>query len=336
MITKLPLVIDISHWKAVPDFNALIPRPFLIITKATEHVSYTDATFTRYFAAMRAAGYLRGAYHFFRKAYDAATQARHFIQTLNPYIDPDDILVLDVEEGGETAAQLLTFLDLVVLAFPSNIVMLYGRKNLLDPIPMTDAQKRRMKAFPIWTAGYPVNADLYETVPSFYIPDQSKYGPVWLWQYSNHGDIGGIAGDTDVNWIHPTLYDLISGSVTLPPVVIGETMQGKVKSFTNLRYDKNHTSADLGDLLAGDIVTYAVSGTGTDGLTYHYLTDATRGGVPVRRTDGRTVAEANCWAYAANIDPIEPPAEITPPSRVLLEWDDAAGNVVTRKTYIPE
>jgi lysozyme len=204
MILKQPLAVDISHWKTVNDFAAISPRPVLIITKATEHVSYTDPTFVKYFTLMKTAGYKRGAFHFFRRFYNATEQARHFCDTIRPYVLDDDILVLDFEEGGETAAQLIAFLGYVRAQFPRNLIMNYSRQNLMNAIPMTAAQADVLRQYPVWVAGYPANPDQYSSVPYFYKPN-GNWGEVWLWQYTSSGVVSGISGDVDCNWMRADL-----------------------------------------------------------------------------------------------------------------------------------
>ena len=216
MNIKTPIVYDISHYKEVADFNAINPRPFLMITKSTEGTGFVDNKFIRFFDGMEQAAMHRGCYHFHRKAYSATAQAQHFVNVISGVVTSNDILVLDVEEGGESASQLLEFMEYVKDVYPASIIMIYSRKNILDPISMTTAQKVRMKAFPTWSAGYPFNPDLYSWPPASYIPDQTKYGPVWLWQYSSSGIVQGIQGSVDLNWIHPDLFELLDG--TAPPV----------------------------------------------------------------------------------------------------------------------
>jgi len=93
-----------------------------------------------------------------------------------------DILMLDVEEGGEKASQLWAWFHYVRSAFPNNICMLYSRKSVLDLIVMTQSERDYFKQIPVWTSGYPDNPDLLPSVPSWYIPDQTRWGQVLLWQ----------------------------------------------------------------------------------------------------------------------------------------------------------
>jgi GH25 family lysozyme M1 (1,4-beta-N-acetylmuramidase) len=205
MNIKQPAAYDVSHYKIIPNFIVINPKPILMLTKATEGTSYVDETFTQYASGMMLIGCTRGFYHFHRKAFSPTQQAQHFINTISTNdLLSSDILVLDVEEGGETAAQLWTWLETVRHSFPNNLLMIYSRANILNPIAMTASEKEYFRNVVIWTAGYPFFPDLYSVVPSGYIPDQSKWGPVWMWQYSSHGVVTGISGDVDCNWISPT------------------------------------------------------------------------------------------------------------------------------------
>lgn len=235
MLIKKPAFYDVSHWKDIPDFTKVDPKPLLFGTKATEGTTLVDSKFVTFFAGMKQIGVRRLAYHFHRKIANPTEQARHFCNTVRPHITKEDILALDVEEGGETAAQLQTWLEYVMAQFPENMVWVYSRKNLLDPIPMfirslfpglegklvkehplnavqmSTAQRAFFTRIPVWTAGYPANPDLYDSVPSFYVPDPAKWGPVWAWQYTDKGKVVGIVGDVDLNWMSPALIAWLGG-----------------------------------------------------------------------------------------------------------------------------
>lgn len=218
MQIKLPAVYDISHYKEVPDFKLVSPKPVLFITKATEAypgtIYYaTDDKFLRFYQGMMELEVIRGAYHFHRKSLSPVLQAQHFVRTISQVdILPTDFLILDVEEGGETAAQLWAWLEYVKSHFPNNRLLMYSRKNILDPIKMTESEKAYFRDIPIWTAGYPTFPDLFSKVPSWYTPDTTKWGKTVLWQYGK-GAVQGIQGDTDLNWIEQNFYENLGSNV---------------------------------------------------------------------------------------------------------------------------
>lgn len=220
MIIKQPACYDGSHyWSSVPDFKLIDPRPAVMIFKASEAFppyGIEDNKFVDYFSRSLEIGCIRGAYHFFRRAYNPIKQAEYYLSIISKVdILPTDILILDVEEGKETASQLWAFFETVKKKYPDNLLMIYSRKNILDPIVMTYAEKEYFKNIPTWTAGYPIFPDLFSSVPNSklfsYTPDQTKFGPVYFWQYSSVGIIKGINGSVDLNWINP-LYSPLLGT----------------------------------------------------------------------------------------------------------------------------
>ncbi len=218
MNLKIPLVLDTSHWEQIADWGKITPRPVLGITKATEGDFYQDDTFIRYWQGMKANNIPRTAYHFHRKNIPYYSQAKYFTDFVKSAgVTDADYFALDLEEGGETATQILAWIDAVEKIFPHNAILIYSRKNILDPIVMTEAQKGRLKRYPTWIAGYPNNPDLYKTIPSFYIPDQTKWGAPWLWQYTDKGSVSGVIGAVDCNWIDPVFLALIEEPVIQPP-----------------------------------------------------------------------------------------------------------------------
>lgn len=218
MIVKSPACYDGSHyWSSVPDFKLIDPRPAVMIFKASEAFppyGETDSKFVDYFSRSIEIGCIRGAYHFFRKAYDPVKQANHFLSVMSKVdVLSTDMLILDVEEGGEKASQLWSWFEAVRREYPNNLLLIYSRKNILDAINMTYSEKEYFKKIATWTAGYPYFPDLVTKVPAAYTPDQSKYGPVYFWQYSGVGIIKGIKGSVDLNWINPTYLPLLGTNV---------------------------------------------------------------------------------------------------------------------------
>jgi GH25 family lysozyme M1 (1,4-beta-N-acetylmuramidase) len=222
---KVPPVYDVSHWKEIPDFKLVNPRPVLFITKATEAhpgtaYNHTDDKFIRFATGMMQIGCIRGFFHFNRKDCDATKQAEHFIDIISQTdILSTDLLILDFEEplsileNGLMSSRLWAWFERVKHAFPKNLLMLYSRKNILDPIVMTNAEKEYFKKIPTWTAGYPFLPDLYSVIPSAYTPDQSKWGAPGLWQYSDKGIVEGIQGSVDLNLITPFFLNAIGNNI---------------------------------------------------------------------------------------------------------------------------
>lgn len=258
MIIKLPAGYDVSHWKEIPDFKLVTPRPALFITKATEAYpgtgwNHTDDKFERFAGGMMEIGCTRGFFHFFRKALDARRQAEHFVNVISRIdILKSDLLILDVEEGGEKTSQLWSWMEVVRAAFGDNLRLIYSRANILNPIVMTEGERAYFRKIYTWTAGYPFFPDLYTAIPRGYIPDQTKYGPAVLWQYSAHGRVEGIVGDVDLNLITPEFQAILESRKT----VIGETTMALLtgKCTTQAKVWKDVGLLQVGTVQAGQQV----------------------------------------------------------------------------------
>jgi len=234
MIIKLPAAYDIAgSYESVPDWSALNPKPLLVIHKATEGNFYQDAKCKPSLVGMAANGISRGVYHFHRKAINAITQAQYFCNFIQGAINDSDLIVLDIEESGETAKQIMDWLVYVQSQFPHNRLMVYSRKNILDPITMTTAQKDYLRQIPVWTAGYPANPDNYTTPPAAYVPDQTRWGQVWLWQYSVKGIVSGVIGECDLDWIAPEFAALLGAPP--PPIDVISYPYDGVKHVSGFR-----------------------------------------------------------------------------------------------------
>lgn len=106
MIADMPRGIDVSKyqgevdWKQVAD--AGIRFAFARAVEDKPPADTADHTFADNFEGMKAAGILRGAYHFFRPRRDAAEQARLFVSIVGQ-LQPGDLPpVIDFEHDGRS------------------------------------------------------------------------------------------------------------------------------------------------------------------------------------------------------------------------------------------
>lgn len=330
MQIKIPTVYDTSHWERVPDFALVRPRPILVITKATEGTSYKDPTMPVYLADLKQDGIRRGVYHFFRKAYSATQQADWFVNYIRPHVTSEDILALDFEEGGETADQLIAFLDRLKPFYPTNITLLYSRRSLMDSIPMTQAQKDKLRNYHTWIAGYPFSPDLYSEIPNFYIPDPTRWGKPWLWQYTDRGLPDGTSGDgTDCNWIDPEFFALIGASTMA---------QYKVKTNITLRVRlaapaaDGTLGADAGKVMVAGDVFYSDQTNSASGVPWLRITQI------VKAADGKALtppAGSSWWcngsAMYVELISAPPPAPVEPSIFITHEFSDVV--TVNGKKY---
>jgi lysozyme len=200
--------IDVSHYQGVIDWTTLVASSGeqFVYTKATESVSTTDPYFHDNWAGIKAAGLLRGAYHFFHADQDALAQADYFLKKLgsangSAQLGPGDLpAALDLETtGGCSPATVLAgaakWLELVAVAT--------GRQPLLYTYTsfwrQTLGNLTALSNYPLWIAQYSVAT-----------PTAIGGWPAYtIWQFGR-GPVEGIAKPTDVDSFNGTYAQLKS------------------------------------------------------------------------------------------------------------------------------
>jgi lysozyme len=203
--------IDVSYWNAGihwPKVRAAGQR--FVFMKASEGDSYADPTFDDNWAGSKAAGLLRGAYHFFRANVDAKKQATKFIDYVKSMKDDGELPpVLDLEtqdnQGKDKIiARAKTWLDLVEAAFGRKPIIYSGQYFLQDYFSEAGGGP------PSWARDYPLWLAQY---PNTYVEGSQPTLPrgwfKWaFWQYSEKGRVNGINAKVDLNVFNGTLEEL--------------------------------------------------------------------------------------------------------------------------------
>lgn len=180
--------IDVSHFQNIIDWPAVrsAGKHFAFI-KVTEGVDLLDPQFSANWPGAKAAGLVRGAYHFYVPEDDPITQAEFFITNLE--LTAGDLApALDVEYSKEVNAETLAanikiWLETVESAFG------------ITPIVYTDVNfanqflSSGFGRYPLWIASFEEAAP---TVEGSWV--------AWdFWQYSETGAVDGIDGEADLD-----------------------------------------------------------------------------------------------------------------------------------------
>lgn len=193
--------IDISHHQPGVDWERLrgdslhgFPLRFVIM-KSTEGTDHRDTRFADYFPRARRAGFIRGAYHYFRPGSDARAQARFFLRN-TPLCSGDLPAILDVEERGSRPAdafraEVLTWLRTVEEATGRPPILYTGVS-----FKQRYLQGEAFDAYPLWVAHY--NG---RRAPRY-------RGPWVMWQYTEQGRVKGIRGPVDLDVFNGKIQDL--------------------------------------------------------------------------------------------------------------------------------
>ncbi len=192
-----PSGIDVSHFQGHVDWQAVKAAGCAFaFAKATEGAGVADPFFSANWAGMKAAGLVRGAYHFYRAQQPAADQAAHFLSTVR--FEPGDLPpVIDIEVGdGVTGEPLVggvqTWLDAVEPAAGATPIVYTNT-------PFWDANfNDQFGQYPLWIAHY---GPAPQPLP--------RGWTVWtLWQYSQSLRIEGVGGPADHDYFNGPLPQL--------------------------------------------------------------------------------------------------------------------------------
>jgi lysozyme len=186
--------IDVSHAQGVVDWAqvAAAGKAFAF-AKATQGLTVVDPQFAANWSGIKAAGLVRGAYHFFQPGDDPTAQAQHFLATVQ-LEDGDLPPVLDFETAKESAqgtveaaqqllADVATWLQ-AVQAATGLTCLLYTGPGFWNAFGDHD-----FGSYPLWVAEYGVAA-----------PKPVDGWATWtFWQYSETGTVDGVAGSVDLD-----------------------------------------------------------------------------------------------------------------------------------------
>lgn len=199
--------VDVSSHVGEVDWAALraAGHTFAFI-KATEGVDLADPSFETWWPAMKEAGIVRGAYHFYVTEDDPEAQAQFFISRAT--LDPGDLApVVDVELIGHgtepgLADRLRTFLSILEGH--------YGVKPIIYTGPnfWNANVGEGFGDHPLWVAEYGV--------------DQPAIPAGWtewhLWQHTGDAAVPGVEKSVDLSRVNPSAAVDLSRLVVPPPV----------------------------------------------------------------------------------------------------------------------
>ncbi|MGQ0600512.1 MAG: glycoside hydrolase family 25 protein [Anaerolineales bacterium] len=211
--------IDVSRWQPTIEWAKVKGAGIDFAVVKASQATFADPLFKTHWAGAKAAGLLRGAYHFFMPDADPMKQVDIYLKTLGD--DPGELLpVLDIEAKTTNPAAYAKgskiWLDEVekrlgrkaiiyTAAWYWNTTMLIGGKY-----------PEWVSGYPLWVAAYPVkdgSPALEELAAGKYKPALPKSWTNWtFWQYSERGRVDGVVTDgkpanTDLNVFVGSLND---------------------------------------------------------------------------------------------------------------------------------
>lgn len=189
--------IDVSAWQGRIDWQQVAASGVKIaILRATEGRDFVDPWFHTNYAGATSAGVEVGFYHFMtaETEEEAEAQAEFFAETVAG-LQPSCRLVLDYGAAGKLSGEEMTR---NALAFLRRAEERTGWGGML----YTDAWAAKAKygaaltAYPLWVANYGVRE-----------PEANGKWATWAgFQYSDRGQVPGIAGHVDLDWFTREVY----------------------------------------------------------------------------------------------------------------------------------
>lgn len=192
--------VDVSHWQGSVDWARVKGAGIgFVFARVSHGLEIQDTTFARNWPALRSAGLVRGAYHYFRPSQDPLQQADLALQLLDAAggLQPGDLPpVLDVETAEGLAPSAL---QAAARAWLARVEARTGRKPILYcPPSMSSSLGTGFGDHPLWLAHWNVACP---TIPGGW----SRWR---FWQHSSTGTVAGIQGAVDLDLWNGTLADL--------------------------------------------------------------------------------------------------------------------------------
>jgi len=193
--------IDVSNNQATVDFAKVKAAGHsFAFHKVSEGLQTPDAKFGARWKAMRAAGLVRGAYHFARpqKRRDPKAEVNEFlglIKQAGGLQDGDLLPVLDIEAFGAAGALNAAQTHAWARGFVDE---LHARAGV-RPIIYTGAFWRDAIGNPADNLGCPLWLAAFVTDPKPFVPTAWAAESFSIWQHTETGSSAGVSGHVDLN-----------------------------------------------------------------------------------------------------------------------------------------
>ena len=199
--------IDVSKWQGTVNWKSVQQAGIAFaFARATYGGSEVDSYFSENWQGIKAAGILRGAYHFFLAADDPAQQAEFFIRTVGS-LDPDDLPpVIDVESASGVSSNLAADVQTWLTTVEQGL----GRRPIIYTAPSywNENLTGGFGDYPLWVAEYGVSS-----------PKAVNGWTDWtFWQYSSTGKVAGVNTAVDLDdFKGASLAEFVNASIITAP-----------------------------------------------------------------------------------------------------------------------
>lgn len=200
--------IDCSHWQGDILWDRIPDEYKYVFMKASEGSGFVDDKFATNWAGAKM---LRGAYHFWRYAFNGTEQAEHFFDIVSATGDLGDLPpVVDLEDtrapkGGDIVPRMRQMLQRTEELFGKKPII-YSANWWWNPWTLSNTG---FGDYDLWVANY-------KTLYPWSNPLMPAGWSEWqVWQHSPTGSVPGIGGNCDLNIAKDEWYN----KYTTPPPI---------------------------------------------------------------------------------------------------------------------
>lgn len=192
---------DVSHYQKLVNWSMAKASGYdFAFLKCSEGASIRDDVFQKNWSEIGRVGMIRGAYHFFRCAYDGMSQADFVLSIVGKQRPEDlpitcDFEVLDGVNPQTAVLRLIAFMDKIKSA-TGKTPILYTMPNMMSQI----GHAAQLAAYPLWLAA-PGHTLGNEAVPS-------PWAKITFLQTSFTGYVPGVQGADDTDIFNGTTDEL--------------------------------------------------------------------------------------------------------------------------------
>lgn len=210
--------IDVSNWQESVDWPAVAASGVrFAFMKSTEDPDFYDRWFKANWEGSKAAGLVRGAYHFAQPSKASPSASVSMLESSLSFVgglQPGDLIALDIESGNgdgneDLSVWVAEWCDLAERVFGVR-PFIYSGHWFMEPHGL---EIDFLGKYPLWYASY------QETEP----PPPYGWHDITVWQNSASATVPGVKGDCDTNVFAGTVDELRAlgyqgGAVVDPPV----------------------------------------------------------------------------------------------------------------------
>ena len=198
---KSPLVLDVSSWKGMINWNDVHPRPDLVVCQASAGLQERDDLFPVYWNNLKYSQIKRGAYHIFDPNIDGQKQTRNYLDVvedaggfdegcISPILDSTNLQCNPRKTPVEK--RIRQCLDEMEIYTNRTPVFLISRRYW-------SFLKDRKGNYPDWANNYHLWIPWYPSDPSIYKqPPINTLPNGWenwaIWKYEECATISGVKG----------------------------------------------------------------------------------------------------------------------------------------------